>query len=118
MAVRNTAVSGLKSLGIIFKQHGLAHKYLDGLKGIELGAAAHNPFGLQGSVNVAPEDDFEFYKAEQVKMCGAYAEVETRWLSELPVSQFVDGIGLDISWLTEGFPCEHWSTACPSRPDG
>jgi len=26
------------------------------------------------------------------------------------VSQFVDGIGVDTSWLTEGFPCEHWST--------
>jgi SAM-dependent methyltransferase len=32
--------------------------------------------GLEGSINVAPEDDFEFYKAEQIKMCGGYAEVD------------------------------------------
>ena len=29
-----------------FKESALAHKYLDGLKGLEIGASAHNPFGL------------------------------------------------------------------------
>ena len=31
---------------------------------------------MVGSINVAPDDDFEFFKAEQVKMCGAYAELD------------------------------------------
>lgn len=31
---------------ITFKESTLAHKLLDGLKGVEIGAAAHNPFGL------------------------------------------------------------------------
>jgi hypothetical protein len=30
-----------------FREHALAHKFLDGLKGLEIGAAAHNPFGLR-----------------------------------------------------------------------
>lgn len=30
----------------------IAHKYLDGLHGIEIGGAAHNPFNIHGSINV------------------------------------------------------------------
>jgi hypothetical protein len=44
----------------IFPEHGLAHRLLDGLCGLEIGAASHNPFGLN-TRNVAPPDDFEFY---------------------------------------------------------
>jgi SAM-dependent methyltransferase len=33
------------------KESSLAHKYLDGLKGIEIGGASHNPFGLN-TINV------------------------------------------------------------------
>ena len=31
---------------IVFPEHWLAHELLDGLTGLEIGAAAHNPFGL------------------------------------------------------------------------
>jgi hypothetical protein len=58
-----------------FPEMKLAHDLLDGLTGIELGAAAHNPFGLKGSLNIAPEDDFGFYQGAQVEMCGEYAEI-------------------------------------------
>lgn len=34
-----------------FPESALAHKYLDGLKGIEIGGAAHNSFGLD-TINV------------------------------------------------------------------
>ena len=30
-----------------FRDSELAHKLLDGLKGIEIGAAAHNPFNIK-----------------------------------------------------------------------
>lgn len=60
----------------VFKEHDLAHKYLDGLTGVEIGAAAHNPFGLAGSINLAQEEDYEFYKKAQIEMCGTYAEVD------------------------------------------
>lgn len=62
----------------------LAHQYCQG-KGIELGAAAHNPFGLSGAINVAPITDdankpdyieFQFYKKSQEEICGYYALVD------------------------------------------
>jgi SAM-dependent methyltransferase len=72
--IRTTHVSN-KHRGITFKEQELAHELLDGLQGIELGAAAHNPFGLD-SINIAPADDFVFYREAQVEMCGAYAEID------------------------------------------
>jgi glycosyltransferase involved in cell wall biosynthesis/SAM-dependent methyltransferase len=44
----------------IFREHALAHQLLDGLTGLEIGAAAHNPFGLR-SRNVALPEANEFY---------------------------------------------------------
>jgi SAM-dependent methyltransferase len=51
---------GVDGRGNLFGEHGLAHRFLDGLKGLEIGASAHNPFGLQ-TRNVAPHDDYDFY---------------------------------------------------------
>jgi SAM-dependent methyltransferase len=59
----------------IFGEHRLARDLCRGI-GIELGAAAHNPFNLTGSINVAPKRGFEHYKQKQVEICGAYAEVD------------------------------------------
>jgi SAM-dependent methyltransferase len=62
----------------------LAHLYCKG-NGVELGAAAHNPFNLPGSINVAPFSDqvdhvdyrdFMLYRGEQVKLCGHYAKID------------------------------------------
>jgi SAM-dependent methyltransferase len=62
----------------------LAHNYCVG-EGIELGAAAHNPFNLPSSVNVSPfsddPDNPEFedwitYKKHQIENCGRYAIVD------------------------------------------
>jgi SAM-dependent methyltransferase len=44
----------------IFREHGLAHQLLDGLEGLEIGAAAHNPFGLR-TRNVAHPEADEFH---------------------------------------------------------
>src|SRR5262249_6289681 len=44
-------------------------------KGLELGAAAHNPFGLN-TLNIAPPDDYDFFKKSQIKMCGKAASVD------------------------------------------
>jgi glycosyltransferase involved in cell wall biosynthesis/SAM-dependent methyltransferase len=44
----------------IFREHALAHQLLDGLTGLEIGAAAHNPFGLR-TRNVAHPEADEFY---------------------------------------------------------
>lgn len=59
-----------------FAESALAHKYLDGLKGIEIGGSAHNSFGLD-TLNVDFTDslDTPFKKAE-IQMCGECMKVD------------------------------------------
>jgi SAM-dependent methyltransferase len=80
--IRTTQVQ-FPSHPTIFRPHSVALTLCTG-QGLEIGAAAHNPFGLDAR-NVAPysEDvthpwhaDFELYKAAQIAMCGSYAEVD------------------------------------------
>lgn len=52
----------------------IAHKYLDGLKGIEIGAGAHNPFGLD-TINV-DKGYTPLYKQHQIDMCGKFAKID------------------------------------------
>lgn len=69
---------------LVFPDHPLAHRYCVG-NGIELGAAAHNPFNLANSINIAPFSDdpahvdyrdFLLYKTEQIRLCGSYARID------------------------------------------
>lgn len=50
--------------GIKFRESKLAHHYLDGLKGIEIGGAAHNPFGLN-TINIDIKEDSKFKRREK-----------------------------------------------------
>src|SRR6185437_12817875 len=53
-----------------FQESKLAHKYLDGLAGLEIGGSAHNPFGLN-TKNVDVMDSLEtVFKKAEVKHCG------------------------------------------------
>jgi methyltransferase family protein len=52
-----------------FQEHELAHLLLDGLRGLEIGAASHNPFGLN-SRNVAPQEGSDFYGGETRRLFG------------------------------------------------
>src|SRR6185295_14529304 len=45
----------------IFKEHALAHTLLDGLRGVELGPSAGNPFGLQ-TLNLSHPENIGFYR--------------------------------------------------------
>lgn len=59
-----------------FKESKLAHKYLDGLKGLEIGGSAHNPFGLNTkNVDYCADMDTVFKKAE-IKLCGEALPVD------------------------------------------
>jgi SAM-dependent methyltransferase len=58
-----------------FKESALAHKYLDGLNGIEIGASAHNPFGIKGCINVDYTRDETPFTQEQLRLCGEVAKV-------------------------------------------
>lgn len=60
-----------------FQDSALAHKYLDGLKGIEIGPAAHNPFNIEGCVFVdRTEDPDDVFKQGSVKLCGEITRVD------------------------------------------
>ncbi len=50
-----------------FKLHEPTSKLLKGLTGLEIGASAHNSFGVK-ALNVAPAATYEFYAAEQRKL--------------------------------------------------
>lgn len=63
-----------KSLNMIFKDSKLAHDYLDGLKGIEIGGSAHNPYNLN-TINVDKKLS-QVYIDEQTKMCGKVMNVD------------------------------------------
>ena len=55
-----------------FKEHNLAHRWCRGT-GLEIGAAAHNPFGLNAR-NVATYDPF--YEKAQIELCGEAAPID------------------------------------------
>ena len=64
----------------IFPESKLAHEILDGLEGIEIGPAAHNPFGLKTrTVGLSAENDaldYEYYEQMQRETCGAVATID------------------------------------------
>ena len=54
-----------------FPEHQLAHALLDGKRGLEIGAAAHNPFGLKTrNVNAPDRHDHDHYAAESRRLFG------------------------------------------------
>ncbi|MBA3762125.1 MAG: methyltransferase domain-containing protein [Chthoniobacterales bacterium] len=66
--------------GITFPESPLAHKILDGLEGLEIGPAAHNPFGLKtravGLTRDGDAQDFDYYARMQLAMCGSVAAID------------------------------------------
>lgn len=64
----------------VFPESKLAHELLDGLEGLEIGPASHNPFGLKTrNVGLAADRDafdYEFFKQSQLEMCGSFATID------------------------------------------
>jgi len=59
-----------------FRESALSHKYLDGLKGVEIGGSAHNPFGLD-TINVDRHESMDtIYKKEELRVCGERLKVD------------------------------------------
>jgi SAM-dependent methyltransferase len=60
----------------MFQDSNLSHKYLDGLKGVEIGGSAHNPFHLN-TLNVDYTDDMDtVFKQAEEKLCGEKMPVD------------------------------------------
>ena len=59
-----------------FPESNLAHHYLDGLTGLEIGGSAHNPFGLRTTnVDYADHTDTVF-KQSETQLCGETLKVD------------------------------------------
>jgi SAM-dependent methyltransferase len=59
-----------------FPESALAHKYLDGLKGVEIGGSAHNSFGLD-TINVDRLGDMDtHFKKCEIERCGEAMKVD------------------------------------------
>jgi flagellar assembly factor FliW/SAM-dependent methyltransferase len=59
-----------------FPESKLAHKYLDSLKGLEIGGSAHNPFGLQTRNVDYCADPATVFKLEEIRICGEALKVD------------------------------------------
>lgn len=76
-----------------FKESELAHKYLDGLSGLEIGGSAHNPFGLR-TLNVDYTDDMEtIYKKGEYDFCQ----------EKMPVDIVADGDNIPVEDESQDF---------------
>jgi glycosyltransferase involved in cell wall biosynthesis/2-polyprenyl-3-methyl-5-hydroxy-6-metoxy-1,4-benzoquinol methylase len=77
----------------IFPEHALAHDLLDGLVGLEIGAAAHNPFGLR-TRNVAVPEGYEFYISH---------ELQEMKVEPVPIHLWASGDNLPVKNESEDF---------------
>lgn len=59
----------------MFPESKLAHRYLDGLRGIEIGGASHNPFGLN-TINVDNMEAVELYSGSQMQLAGRVLKID------------------------------------------
>jgi SAM-dependent methyltransferase len=53
----------------IFPESRITHKYLDGLRGLEIGGSAHNPFGLDTRNVDYCDSDRTSFKREEINKC-------------------------------------------------
>lgn len=60
-----------------FKESQLAHYYLNGLEGIEIGGAAHNAFGLNTKNIDYTADMRTIFKQQEIAICGEAMPVDT-----------------------------------------
>lgn len=62
----------------MFAESKIAHQYLDGLKGIEIGPSAHNPFNIPGClfVDQYQPDNTHGYGSEQTRLAGKIQQVD------------------------------------------
>src|SRR5262245_22684849 len=102
------------SAPVVFPEHWLAHELLDGLIGLEIGAASHNPFGLS-TRNVASPEGSEFYADEQRAMGVEPAPVDIWALGDrIPVPDRSEDFILS-SHVLEHLPNDSWRRASAPR---
>lgn len=88
----------------VIQESALAHSLLDGLKGLEIGPATHNPFGLN-TRNVELPAAHEFYAGEQRRLSGLEPPRVDLWAAadSIPVQDQSEGFIL-TSHIVEHLP--------------
>lgn len=81
-----------RKLGVKFPQSRLAHRYLDGLAGLEIGGSAHNPFGLR-TKNVDYTSETNYYKKLEEEAVG----------EKLPVDIIASGDAIPLPDASQDF---------------
>lgn len=80
-----------------FRESAIAHKYLDGLQGLEIGGSAHNQFGLNTkNVDYVGTMDTCFKEAE-IEMCGEALPVDIVANGDDLISTFDESVDFVIS---------------------
>jgi glycosyltransferase involved in cell wall biosynthesis len=109
------AMDGLRGpRTIVYRDSAVAHRFLDGLTGVEIGGAIHNPFHIEGCLNVDRTDQPTPYKLEEKRLCGEslhvdivasghdlpFADASLDYvLSSHVLEHFYDPIGAIKEWL-------------------
>lgn len=89
--------------GRVFRESALAHTLLDGKRGIEIGAAAHNPFGLK-TLNIDYTDDLNTkFKKDEIANCKRYAKVD--WVASGDDLPFKDS---QVDFVISSHVIEHF----------
>ncbi|SRR5581483_7946470 len=88
---------------MLLPQSGMAHSYLDGLSGIEIGGSAHNPFGLKTwNVDFSAGTD-TIFKQNEVKLAGESLHVDV--VAPGDVLPFADG---SLDFVLSSHVMEHF----------
>ena len=61
---------------LVFSDSAVAHRFLDGLAGIEIGASSHNAFHIPGCLTVDYTDEPTVFTEEQVRLSGEVTHVD------------------------------------------
>ena len=101
----------------IFPESRLAHEVLDGLEGLEIGPAAHNPFGLRTrNVGLTADHDpvdYAFYRQVQLEKCGSFAVIDIAGdAANIPLADHSTDFVCFI--LTSGSTCRMFSALSTS----
>lgn len=98
---------------VMFRESALAHRLLDGKRGIEIGASAHNPYGLN-TWNVDYTEEMDAFRMEQIRIANKTAKVHILAqgnrlpfandsldfvISSHAIEHFYDPIGAIQEWL-------------------
>ena len=104
MSPHRAAPEPVRTMISISRESALAHRFLDGLHGIEIGGSACNPFNIPNCRNVDYTDDTDtIYKREERRLAGTTLPVDV--VARGDVLPFADG---SLDYVLSSHVLEHF----------